>query len=80
MNFKHLSELKPHSMILKVGNNPRSHVGAVDVNQLIFENYSDARVMSAIENLVRNLIILSSEQLLDKAQGHTLFRVRKTKY
>lgn len=32
MNFKLPSQLEPRSVIPKVGNNPRSHVGAVDVN------------------------------------------------
>lgn len=45
----------------------------------MFVKCSDAGVVSATENLVKDSIILSSEQLLDEAQRHTLFRVRKVK-
>ena len=31
--------------------------------------------MSAVEDVVRSLIVLSAEQLLNKAQGHALLRV-----
>lgn len=36
---------------------------------------SNTAAMSAVEDVVRSLIILSAEQLLNKAQGHALLRM-----
>lgn len=49
--------------------------GAANGNWVVFVKCSNTAAMSAVEDVVRSLIVLSAEQLLNKAQGHALLRV-----